>query len=47
MVVVVHVEQQRRRGQPWQWWKETVILPLPRHNWIDGGVEKVEGITAS
>ena len=40
------VEQQCRRGQPWRRWKETAILPLPRYNWIDGGVEKVEGIMA-
>ena len=45
-MVVVRVEQQRRRGQPWRRWKETAISPLPRHNWIDGEVEEVEEITA-
>ena len=27
-------------------WKKTAISPFPRHNWIDGGVEEVEEITA-
>ena len=40
------MERHLRRGQPWRRWKETAISPLPRHNWIDGGVEKVEGIMA-
>ena len=45
-MVVVHVEQQCRREQPWRRWDEAAILPLPRRNQTDGGVEKVEETTA-
>jgi len=45
-VAVVRVEQQRQREQPWRWWDEAAILPLPRRNRTDGGVEKVEETTA-
>ena len=45
-VAVVRVEQQRRREQPWRRWDEAAILPLPRRNRTDGGVEKVEETTA-
>jgi len=46
MVAAGRVERHLRRGQPWRRWKKTAISPLPRHNWIDGGVEEVEEITA-
>ena len=46
MVVVVYVEQQRRREQPWRRWDEAAILPLPWRNRTGGGVEKVEETTA-
>ena len=39
------VERHLRRGQPWRRWKKTVIPPLPKLKWTDGGVE-VEEITA-
>ena len=45
-MVVVYVEQQRRREQPWRRWDEARILPLPRRNRTGGGVEKVEDTTA-
>ena len=41
-----HVEQQRRRGQPWRRWKNSDDSPLPRLDWTDGEVEKVEKTTA-
>ena len=44
-MVVVRVEQQCRRGQPWRRWDEAAIFPLPRRNRTDGGVEKVEKTT--
>jgi len=46
MVAVVHVEQQRCQGQPWRRWKKMTHSSLPRLDWTDGGVEKVEKITA-
>ena len=44
-MAVVHVEQQRRREQPWRRWDEATILPLARRNRTDGGVEKIEETT--
>ena len=44
-MAVVCVEQQRRREQPWRRWDEAAILPLPRRNRTDGGVEKIEETT--
>ena len=45
-MAVVRVEQQRQREQPWRRWDEAAILPLPRRNRTDGGVEKIEETTA-
>ena len=45
-MAVVHVEQQCRRGQPWRRWKNSDDSPLPRLDWTDGEVEKVEKTTA-
>ena len=45
-MVVVRVEQPRRRGQPWRRWKNSDDSPLPRLDWTDGEVEKVEETTA-
>ena len=45
-MVVVRVEQQCRRGQPWRRWKNSDDSPLPRLDWTDGEVEKVEKTTA-
>ena len=41
-----HAERHLQRGQPWRQWKKTVIPPLPKLKWTDGGVEEVEEITA-
>ena len=45
-MAVVRVEQQRQREQPWRRWDEAAILPLPRRNRTDSGVEKIEETTA-
>ena len=45
-MAVVHMEQQCRRGQPWRRWKNSDDSPLPRLDWTDGEVEKVEKATA-
>ena len=45
-MVVVRMEQQCRRGQPWRRWKNSDDSPLPRLDWTDGEVEKVEETTA-
>ena len=45
-MAVVRVEQQCRRGQPWRQWKNSDDSPLPRLDWTDGEVEKVEKTTA-
>jgi len=45
-VVVVCMEQQCQRGQPWRRWKNSDDSPLPRLDWTDGEVEKVEKTTA-
>ena len=45
-MAVVCVEQQCRRGQPWRRRKNSDDSPLPRLDWTDGEVEKVEKTTA-
>ena len=45
-MAVVRMEQPCRRGQPWRRWKNSDDSPLPRLDWTDGEVEKVEKTTA-